>query len=101
MEYRATSIAAKASVAGSVSRTLRQRVFLFILSKGNFGATINEIVDGTGIMLQTVCARRKELEEKRLVIDSARRRPTPSGRSAIVWVIPERLAARAKLKFKE
>ena len=39
----------------------------------------------------TVRPRRIELQEKGLVVDSGRRRPTPSARQAIVWVVPERV----------
>jgi len=51
------------------------------------GATIEEIVSYTGLKIQTVCARRKKLEEMGLVIDSGEKRKTSSGRNAIVWVM--------------
>ena len=80
-----TSRAAARSVAG-VSGEVRQQVLDFIQSMGPYGATIEEIKEGTGLVVNTVCPRRKELEDMGYVVDSGRRRPGKTGRYAIVWV---------------
>ena len=85
---RHTSRAAGKSVKGKASQQMRATIFDAILRAGSSGLTIEEIVTKTGIKLQTVCARRKELEDKRLIMNSGSKRPTSSGRSAIVWVVP-------------
>lgn len=85
---RTTSRVAGKSVKGAQTRKMRAQIFDAILRARSNGLTIEEIVDVTGIKLQTVCARRKELENKHLITDSGNRRPTSSGRSAIVWVVP-------------
>jgi len=51
--------------------------------------TLEELSIDTGMKLQTCCARRNELGKKHFVIDSGTRRPTNSGRTATVWVIPK------------
>lgn len=74
---------------------MRARVFQFILSRGLSGATLEEIHLTLGIPENTARPRRKELEAKGWVIDSGRRRTTRAGRDAIVWIIPDAIAARA------
>lgn len=77
-----TSIAAAESVRLSAG-TVKARVFEFIVQRG--GATNYEIVDGLGLLLQSVCARVNELKTSGFVRDSGTTRPSPTGRQAIVW----------------
>jgi hypothetical protein len=39
------------------------------------------------------------LEEKGFVKGSGKTRPTASGRSAIVWIVPEEVASKARMKL--
>ena len=97
---RPTSVAAKVAIAPSAAKQ-RARVFLYILNQGEAGATLNEIEAALGLAGNTVRPRRLELEKKGLVKDSGKRRPTPSGRAAIVWVVPENVANRALAKLSD
>jgi hypothetical protein len=62
---------------------LRVRVYAVIKRYGS--ATDEEIQLETGLNPSTVRPRRVELVELGLVRDSGRRRPTRSGRRAVVW----------------
>lgn len=99
MSVAATSIAAHKSLTRPVSKELRKTVFKAILYSDMNGMTIEEIANETGIKLQTVCARRNELDKKGLVIDSGNRRKTSSGRSAKVWIVPNTIAKAAKSRL--
>ncbi len=68
------------------SGTQRRTIYDFVISRGDHGATIPEIVTGARMLLQSVCARRRELEDMRLVFDSGKRRKGPTGHKAIVWI---------------
>ncbi len=68
---------------------LRLQILAFIRSRGPAGATDDEGERALGIRCQTYTPRRGELRELGLVIDSGRRRPTETGRSAAVWVAVE------------
>jgi len=46
----------------------------------------DELTVALGIGISSVNARRRELVLKNVVTDSGRRRPTRTGRTAIVWV---------------
>jgi hypothetical protein len=81
-----TSKVAAQRIRGGAN-TLRQRVLTFIIERGSFGATDEEIQAGTGLKCQTETPRRRELVQLGLVVDSGRRRPTSSGRPATVWVM--------------
>lgn len=70
-----------------VMSDLQHQVLAFVRDQGEEGATLHEIAAGTGISLQTVCARRREIELKGLVKDSGKRRLSPSKRAATVWVV--------------
>lgn len=80
-----TSRLAADRIAGH-ARTLRARVLAFIMQQGAHGATDDEAEAVLGIKPQTYTPRRGELVALELVVDSGRRRPTSSGRSAVVWV---------------
>lgn len=81
-----TSRAAAASMA-RISPALRARVEAFLVSRGRFGATDNEIEIALGMRHQTASARRRELVQLGHARDSLARRHTDSGRTACVWVI--------------
>lgn len=77
-----TSVAAARSVQPKAG-TVRARVLDFVRQRGD--ATNYEIVEGLGLLLQSVCGRVNELKAAGLVRDSGKTRLTPSGREAIVW----------------
>jgi len=76
-----------AIAAGSVregSRAIRHRVRAYI---GSTGATCDEVEQALKLSHQTCGPRIRELVQLGLVKDSGRRRPTRSGREAIVWIL--------------
>lgn len=77
-----------AKLIGSIAREQRGEVLAVIVKAGPFGATDAEIEAATGIRAQSVSQRRGELRSLGLIVDSWRRRPTPRGRPAAVWVTP-------------
>lgn len=95
MTVAVTSAMAKASLTKGVTEKQKGRIFAFVLKRGSSGATIEEMSLNTGIVLQTVCARRNEMGKRGLIIDGGTRRPNRSGRTATVWVVPRRLRERA------
>jgi predicted ArsR family transcriptional regulator len=96
MPARSTSVAALHSVRPAASQ--RKRIFQFILKNGAYGATVDEITVNLGLSNQTACPRRQELEKRGYLVDSGIRRPTRTGRQAIVWVVPPSVIAYAKSK---
>src|SRR5712664_4216138 len=74
-------------------RTLQTVVAEAIRAAGTRGMTDDELAVALGIGISSVNARRRELVLKNVVTDSRRRRPTRTGRAAIVWVArgPHRL----------
>lgn len=52
-------------------------------------STAHEIEASSGMRMQTISARIRELTLKGYLEDSGERRPTPSGRNAIVWRVKE------------
>ncbi len=78
-----TSIEAFDSIQGYVP-TLNQRVFKII--KDNQGMTCDEIEVILGIRHQTISSRITHLSKIGVIVDSAQRRKTRSGRNAIVWI---------------
>ena len=85
MPIRSTSVAAKKSMKPFAAAQV-DHVLDFIVRRGKKGATLEEIANGTRIKLQSVCPARLMLEKHGFVVDSGLRRPTSSGRKAIVWV---------------
>jgi predicted ArsR family transcriptional regulator len=100
MTTRGTSFAAARSVRGK-SGAQRARVFLCILRRGTKGATLEEIEQELGLPGNTVRPRRVELEGLGFVQDSGTRRPTSSGKMAIVWSIPTHIAIKAAKKLHD
>lgn len=68
---------------------LRFRIMAEIQVRGSFGATCDELEQAFGMSHQTVSARCRELNMTGKTRDSGQRRPTRSGRKAIVWVAKE------------
>lgn len=66
--------------------TLCAQILAYIRSRGDDGATNDEIVEALGLRLQTVCARCNELWHARWIKKSGRTRKTSSGSEAAVWV---------------
>jgi hypothetical protein len=69
-----------------LSNHLRAAVFDFIVGRGARGATDDEMQRGIPMKHQTQGPRRLELKRHGLIVDSGLRRPTGSGRPAVVWV---------------
>jgi hypothetical protein len=64
----------------------RSKVLRFIESRGQAGATDEEVSEELGLKLDTSRARRCELRDDGQILDGGRRRRTRSGRLAICWV---------------
>lgn len=71
------------------AKDLRAAVYDYLLHCGEDGATDLEIASGLNMFLDTSRARRVELTKAGRVIDSGRRRLTPSNRTATVWLAAE------------
>jgi hypothetical protein len=61
------------------------RVFVFIIARGAYGATDDEIEVALNFRHQTASARRRELVIKGMIVQSGKR-ATRSGRYAAVWI---------------
>jgi hypothetical protein len=66
--------------------TQRAKVYRSLSRAGFFGRTDHELQSILAMNPSTERPRRVELVKKGLVKDSGRRRLTPSGRKAVVWV---------------
>lgn len=62
------------------------KVYAFILSQAENGATDSEIEVSLGLLHQTASARRNSLMKKSLIRDSGKMRLTSSRRPAVVWI---------------
>lgn len=82
------SVAAHDSVTVHKAR-LRRTVINWVARRGDIGATSDEVEGGLALPHQTVSARITEAKRTGELVDSGRRRPTRSGRSAAVYVAPE------------
>jgi hypothetical protein len=71
----------------STKRSDEQQVLGLIGSRGDHGATDDEIEATLGMRHQNASARRNGLVQKGLVKDSGMQRKTRSGRNATVWVL--------------
>ena len=65
----------------------RERVLGALIRRGPLGATDHELAAELGLLIDTCRARRVELLHDALVVDSGRRRPSPSGHRATVWIV--------------
>lgn len=70
--------------------TLRGVLLAHIEFVGEHGATDEEMQQALGIDPNTQRPRRVELHEGGMIADSNKRRPTRSGRGAVVWVATPR-----------
>ena len=80
-----TSEAAARSMVEDAGQ-LREFVFSNISKSRGAGMTCDEVEQETSMRHQTASARIRELAQKGRIVDSTRRRPTRSGRMAIVWI---------------
>jgi predicted transcriptional regulator len=80
--YQPTSREAWRSVLGHLAE-VDAKICEVLLEHG--GATCDEVERDTALRHQTVSAQLRHLVEAGLVQNSSRRRPTRSGRNAIVW----------------
>lgn len=77
------SAARAESLAGEHCRMIAQA-----LSEMPHGGTCDEVADVIRVLNRHQVGRRmSDLVKDRIVVDSGNRRPTPSGRKAIVWLI--------------
>ncbi|NQV27747.1 MAG: hypothetical protein HQ518_25645 [Rhodopirellula sp.] len=65
------------------------RVYHFIAEQGNEGATDHEVQTELGLSGDSERPRRWSLERSGLIRDSGRKRKSPKGRDAIVWIVNE------------
>lgn len=86
--HSATSQAAGDSVRESAGAS-RARVRGFLLTCGWRGATDEEMQLALGMNPSTQRPRRIELVKAGHAIDTGRKRPTGSGRQAVVWMATE------------
>ena len=87
-----TSIAAAESMKPHVG-TMRERVLERVRRSGTSGLTCDEAEVSLGLSHQTCSARFRELSKARVIVDSGVRRPTRSGRKAVVYVTLDVYAA--------
>lgn len=94
MNITDTSLAARDSIEEHLNR-LETIVLQRIRQAGTGGLTTDEIEAATQLSHQTASARVRDLAAKHCrIVDSGVRRPTRSGRKAIVWVAAEFVGAQ-------
>jgi hypothetical protein len=71
------------------AKPLRDRVFEYVRARGPEGATDREIQAALELHSDTEVPRRYELVKAEKLVNSGRKRKTPSGCSATVWVTVE------------
>lgn len=81
---------AAAAMASSTNR-LQRLVLAAVTAAGPLGLTVVEAAERTCIDRFSIQPRFSELRAQRSIADSGLRRFNPSGRRAVVWVIPEHL----------
>ena len=82
-----TSIEAAKDIMKDANR-LQKTVYGYIKSRGGNGATTNEIMEWTKRIKDSIAPRVTELKDRfRVIKDSGKRRLTPSGKRAKVWVV--------------
>lgn len=86
--HRATDPDTSRTAARSARVRDGQRKVLDALAvAGGAGLTDFELADRTGVKQTSIGKRRGELRDAGLVVDSGRRRPSDTGRPAIVWTL--------------
>lgn len=88
-----TSRGAAETIAPCTGR-LKALVLNFICERGQAGATDEELAGALGMLSDTARARRVELRDRGLIVDSGKRRSTLRGRAAVVWVVTDNVAER-------
>jgi hypothetical protein len=83
-----TSIAAADALAAHLG-PLQTLTFDLIGRRGALGATSDECAADLGIDRRSIQPRTSELRRKGLIVDSGLRRPNMTGKSAIVWTLPQ------------
>jgi hypothetical protein len=78
------SMAAFESTPESERAAMRERVFRFILARGEYGATADEIAVAFASFHNTVAPRLSELKQEGRIVPSKETRPTRLGRQARV-----------------
>jgi len=73
---------------------LGARVEAFIRNRGPHGASDEEVSEALNMKLDTARARRVELRDAGLVVDTGVRRATHTGRRAVCWVAAHRPSRR-------
>jgi len=88
LPYTKGSDTSKAAADSMESRapTIRKEVYDFIVSRGERGATDDEIAASLNLRHQTASPRRRNLVLMGAVHRTEERRPTRSGHSATVWI---------------
>ena len=81
----ATERQAAMSVIGH-AKTLRDRAYQWLIEQGARGGTRDELDQVLAITPNVTQPRLRELEQMELIRKTDRRRPTRSGRSAVVYV---------------
>lgn len=83
-----TSVAAIDSIKNKIS-SIEREVYEYIKSRGRKGSTCDEAEIALNLRHQTASARFTALRKRDEIMDSGERRPTRSGRKAIVWIAVE------------
>ena len=83
----ATSKAAAKSIVKKVPALVSQ-VFAEVYAQGPHGATCDELEVALGLKHQTCSARVRDLAKAGSIVNSGKKRPTRSGRDAVVYVVP-------------
>lgn len=86
-----TSVAASDSVR-ECAGTLRARVYALLVTCSWQGATDEEMQTALGMNPSTQRPRRIELVKAGRAVDTGRKRPTKSGRMAVIWMAREEKA---------
>jgi hypothetical protein len=87
-----TSREAGESIREHLAR-LEGLVYRVIAGAGSTGACCFEVESALALVHQTVSPRITAMHQRRVIYDSGRRRLTPRGRRAIVWLLTARPAA--------
>jgi hypothetical protein len=69
--------------------TMEGQVLAFIRSRGLAGATDSEGQAALDLLAQSYTPRRRALVQRGAVVATDRKRATPSGRRAVVWIVAE------------
>jgi hypothetical protein len=71
------------------SGSWRKLVYVYVASKGSYGATDQEIQEHLDKSGDTIRPTRKTLEKDGLIVDSNRTRKNAAGNDCVIWVTYE------------